>query len=426
MQNSNGSSKGEASVFYCQVDTFLGVKDYLRGGRCVRLIGVNESDYASLSQGVVGDGITSLVVDLDLAEYIRRFKSTLWSRRRYELPYWLAAWEDLSLSQRHWVRLEVQVDANGLSYYYPTFSYVAPTKFQLLNVDEVEGPELAPLLQRSARPPSFMRVNGVNEKFQVAPMPAEMKGASPYKFSAFHVGQGMCSVAYNDSTAVLFDAGAGTPITRKRYLTEPSFINGLRVLLKKRTVQYMVLSHYDHDHWRLLAWDEDLRNKVMNVIAPDVPGVSVAFFDKKMVGKVHKWSSLNLKLGASGKVSARRSIPGKVDSNGECLVSLVNLGRSCALVPGDYVYMRIASDGDAWIANLKTLAYSAVIVPHHGDEASALNVPTAANNAKAFFSAGDHTGYNHPHPASGRAHANAGYAGLHDGNQKHIVEVPLL
>lgn len=426
MQNSTGSSKGEASVFYCQVDTFLGVKDYLRGGRCVRLIGVNEADYATLSQGDVGDGITSLVVDLDLAEYIRRVKSTLWSRRRRQLPYRLAEWEDSSLSQRHWVRLEVEADANGLSYYYPTFSSVAPTTFQLLNIEGVEGPELAQLLQRSAHPMSFMIVNGIKEKFQVAPMPAEVKGAPPYKFSAFHVGQGMCSIAYNDSTAVLFDAGAGTPVTRKRYLTEPYFINGLRVLLKKRTVQYLVLSHYDYDHWRLLAWDEGLRNRVANVIAPDVPGVSVAFFDKKMVGKVHKWGSLHLKLGSSGKVSAKRSIPGKVDSNGECLVSLVTLGQSYALVPGDYVYKRIASDGDAWIANLKNLAYSAVIVPHHGDEASALNVPTAAGNAKAFFSAGDHAGYNHPHPASEHAHGKAGYAGLKNRDQKHIVEVPLL
>jgi len=256
MQNSYGSSKGEASVFYCQVDTFLGVKDYLRGGRCVRLIGVNKADYGALQQRDVGDGITSFVVDIDLAEYIRRVKSTLWSHRRRELPCRLSEWEDSSLSQRPWVRLEVEADPKGLSYYYPTFSSEAPTRFRLIKIEGLERLALASLLQRSARPMSSIMVNGIKEKFQIACMPAEVKGAPPYKFSAFHVGQGMCSIAYNDSAAVLFDAGAGTPITRKRYLTEPNFINHLHDLLETRTVQYMVLSHYDHDHWRLLAWDE--------------------------------------------------------------------------------------------------------------------------------------------------------------------------
>jgi beta-lactamase superfamily II metal-dependent hydrolase len=426
MKNAQCGNGAESVTFFCQVDTYLGMKDYLRGGRCVRLIGVSESDFSRLRQQDVSDGVTSFVLDVDLAEFVRNLQSTLWSRRRDELSQVLAAWEKDALGDRSWLRVEIEADALGMSYLYATFSAAAPKHFKLLNVVRVVGPDLGPLLMKPPRGSTRMLFSSRSGRFKVAPMPIEIKGTPPYRFSAFHVGQGMCSAAYNDSHAVLFDAGAGTPVTRKRYLTETSFKSDLKTLVQPRTVPYLVLSHYDHDHWRLLAWDEDLRHKVGKVIVPDVPGISVAFFDAKLVGKVYKWDSLRIKLGSSGEVSSKRSKPKLSDANGECLVSLVTLGGRKALVPGDYVYQRMASDGETWIAGLRSLQYSAVIVPHHGDEASALSVPTAQAGANAFFSAGNHKGYGHPATSSEKAHLKAGFKTLMDRYQQDIVEVSLL
>lgn len=426
MKNAQGGDKVEPLTFYCQVDTYLGVKDYLRGGRCVRLIGVDQADFASLNQQELGGGVTSFVLDIDLSEYIRKVRSTLWSRRRDELRAELDRWEIISLGERPWFRVDLEMDAKGASYFYTTFSAMEPERFKLLKVAQVKSLDLAALLEKVPRTTARMLLVNSSEAFNIARVPIEMKGASPYKFSAFHVGQGMCSAVYNDSHAVLFDAGAGTPVTRKRYLTEQYFLNGLNTVIKSRSIPYLVLSHYDHDHWRLLAWDENLLNKVQKVIAPDVPGISVAFFDTKLLGRVHKWDSLCINLGSSGVVFGKRSEPKYPDANGECLVSLVILADRNALVPGDYVYQRMVSDGNAWIAGLQAMQFAAVIVPHHGDEASARNVPVPQNDAKAFFSAGNHKGYCHPAVESVTAHSKAGFKNMTNPYQPYIVEVPLL
>ena len=35
----------EEKAFFCQVETYFGTKEYARHGRCVRLIGIGESDF---------------------------------------------------------------------------------------------------------------------------------------------------------------------------------------------------------------------------------------------------------------------------------------------------------------------------------------------------------------------------------------------
>lgn len=412
-------------IFFCQVDTYLGVKDYLRGGRCVRLVGVKEQDYSRLQRDDVGDGVTSFVLDIDLGDFVRKVRSTLWGRRREQLLDELEGWEGFALGARPWFRVDAKLDPRGLSYYYAAFSAEAPKRFAILSVVEFQGPQLAPLLLKpKARSTRTLYASRAG-RFKVAPMPSMPKGGSAYAFSAFRVGQGMCSAVYNSAHVVLFDAGAGTPVTRKRFLTAPSFKNDLKTLVRTRNVPYLLLSHYDYDHWRLLAWDEDLRKKVEKVIVPDVPGISLAFFDTKLLGKVQKWDTMRINLSTRDNISCRRSLPQRSDSNGECLVALVTLGGRMGLVPGDYVYERLASDGERWIAGLTSLQYAAVIVPHHGDKASALGVPTSCAPAKAFFSAGDHKGFGHPTKVSKDAHHMAGFIPLIDRHEKDILEVSL-
>ena len=55
--------------------------------------------------------------------------------------------------------------------------------------------------------------------------------------------------------------------------------------------------------------------------------------------------------------------------------------------------------------------FSSVVVPHHGDSASKIAIPLPASpkSSIAFFSAGNHAGYNHPRTASINAHAKKTY-----------------
>jgi hypothetical protein len=76
------------------------------------------------------------------------------------------------------------------------------------------------------------------------------------------------------------------------------------------------------------------------------------------------------------------------------------------LLSGDFVYERMSRDRNRAIASMTRDRYDAVVVPHHGDEASSAQVvaPRQPLQSKAFFSAGTHTGYGHPTPASVESH----------------------
>src|SRR5262245_33014842 len=119
MQKIQNTSKGEPITFFCQVVTYLGVKDYLRGGRCVRLIGVNGADYAQLMRQEFGDGVTSHVLDVDLGDFVREVSPSHWSHWRNVLTQWLVVQEHQSLGGRPWLQLDVQPDPQGMSYSYP-------------------------------------------------------------------------------------------------------------------------------------------------------------------------------------------------------------------------------------------------------------------------------------------------------------------
>ncbi len=418
MSSPNIEQSSEILSFFCQIDTYLGVKDYLRGGRCLRLIGINKKDFLKLSQQDIGHGVVSFVIDVDLWEFIRKAPENTWTFKQNDVLEQLHEYESQISKNTEWIYLELVEIPNGLSYFYTTFSEETPKRFTIKKITATQGPNLISLLPDSKDP-----------LINASILSTEITTKGVDVFSAFHVGQGMCSAVYNDSSAILFDAGAGTPITRKRYLNKRKFRNDIITkLLDSRRIHYLVLSHYDYDHWRLIAWDNGLLSKIEEIIAPDSTNLSLAFFDQQIHGKLKQVGGFNVKFGSCLKVKSVRSQPKYTDSNGECLVTLITLNEQTALIPGDYVYERMANDNNPWIASLPLGQYSALIVPHHGDKASANKVPlpVSASSSKAFFSAGNHKGFNHPTVWSLNAHKQRQFVVSHPQNLTDIVEFQLI
>ena len=118
-----------------------------------------------------------------------------------------------------------------------------------------------------------------------------------------------------------------------------------------------------------------------------------------------------------------------MDSNGICLISTIAFPGMITLLPGDYTYDRFTTDMNLAIRQLHSNSYGSIVVPHHGDAMSSLNVPsggmTRSGIPVALFSAGTHQGYQHPTNASLTAHTKAGYQNISNSNETNIVAVRL-
>jgi hypothetical protein len=257
---------------------------------------------------------------------------------------------------------------------------------------------------------------------------------SPFHLDAFHVGQGMCALVHNKRQGVLLDAGAAKPITRARYL-DPAcgMVNELITMTERLNTLHMVLSHTDLDHLRLLCWDPDLLDQVQSILLPQ-DADALLIKDKAVAGKCRPTPSITLTLDkqACARLELVHSQPAKPDTNGTCLVTVFHDARGAqVLAPGDYVYARMATDqGGPPMNTMPGRAYHAVVVPHHGDEASAANVPAPAivkgGQAKAFFSAGTYQNYQHPTSNSLLAHRQQGFQLVSNPACADILAVRLL
>jgi beta-lactamase superfamily II metal-dependent hydrolase len=412
----------ETRTFYCQVDTYQGRKDYLRGGRCVRLVGVEQSDYTRLMQDELKDGVTTFVVDLDVPSFLRKAQSKVWNNRFHDEEL---AFLELQLDEEPvWYKISVDVAETGYSYFYPTFSALPPTYFTAKTVRPVEAPCLP------VKPLHTDKLLGFMQATRAMPSPREIApGYEKLNFSAFHVGQGMCSIVHDRRHGVMFDAGAGKPVTRELYLAGLEK-NELQSLVQKlESIPYFVLSHFDNDHWNMLAWDQSLRDSVEQIIVPNVKSRSsrsVAFFDIKIKDKVVEASTVSIQLSDTSLIEIRRSNPSASDSNGHCLVSHIQIEKKLALAAGDYVYSRMKTDTGPLISAWNEALYSAVIVPHHGDEASSHNIPGCDDDAVAFFSAGTHKTWGHPNDESINRHKRKGFRIIEDHAQENIIRKVLI
>ncbi|MBB4607273.1 beta-lactamase superfamily II metal-dependent hydrolase [Xanthomonas arboricola] len=390
------SSRGE---LFCKLESIDTDFDFTEG-QCVRFIGVSRSHF---NKDSFRDGVEAVVIDLPIHTVMNGFRN--------EIPICDQP-DDCGIcfsGLHHWFLVKFTVSGSAaqaeLGYLYSCFATDEPFPIAIAldSITRLEGFELPNF-------PSYVPN-------------ALLYDAYNWTCSTFEVGQGMASFVYNDIGGFLIDAGAGTPIKRKDYTSGSLTSNDLMARVNGRTVTF-VLSHGDEDHWRILRWDAQLCGQIVSFVIPNTRP-SIAFFDKTIKPRVRQLSGHSfLSLSATKKLSLFRTSPKTPTSNNDGIVALFEDGPNAVLMPGDCVYKELALDKDAAVQALVARNYCAVVVPHHGDFASSLNVPIAqsAGISKAFFSAGNHVKYKHPTPGSETSHASAGYSGIVNKTPTGIVE----
>lgn len=372
-------------VMYAQVEQAYTFLDYPPFDACVRLVGVDENSFQNAAFNSDA-GCRTYFIDIAWCKLLPTIGLSVGHAQTLlgaGLPEpLLEAWPD-----GLWVRVTYSrsSDATG-AYAYEIFADAEPIDLDLKSLSFATGPSVS-------APPTAAHLPTISV-------------SQTFGLYAFHVGQGMCALLKGTVDGILLDAGAGTPVSRAAYRAPgPSFVNDLKSAIGTLDLQAIV-SHPDSDHWRLLDWDTALCGAVKAVYTPSGTA-ALAFKSVHVKPRVHAIGSASVSNGAGGAtlLEVHRSQPARSDRNGECLVVETHCaGRG--LFPGDYVYDRMATDANLAIRALASRTFDAVMVPHHGDAASASVTvsPAAPGTTHAFFSAGNHAGYKHPTAASLRAH----------------------
>lgn len=400
-------------IFYCQIETYRAAKDYLRGGRCVRLIAVMPHDF---SADALLEGVTTFTVDIDF---------WLFCSLDPDAPNWRNVPDEIEerdadpgLSST-WLRLEVKYLPRAKNYLYRTFSTDQPTYFDVISLTlHREGLDVPQL------PLARLAAISTPDDAKDQPFGEQPSSGNTFVFDVFHVGQGMCSLVHDGSHGVLLDMGAGKPITRKDY-QQGKIRNDLCAVVSPLKHLLLVLSHADSDHWRIMGWDPALLKKIEKIYAP-VGAVSLAMQDKVVNKNIYGLGNTTWHLNPSTTLRFWRSQPSRNDENGKCLVAVFERSGHQVLAPGDYVYERFKSDSNSGIKALHNTKYTAVVVPHHGDNASGKDVVSPTGVAKAFFSAGTHQSWRHPDCRSLKAHSAAKFNNISNPTQSHIVRTNLI
>lgn len=391
------NSVPQEGTFYAQVDSISTMQDYRPYFRCVRLVGVLAGDFKNESfNGRLGCPVFIIDVAWEF----------LWPRKLYlHWPHPPRFWpadlleEEEEEEGKRWIELKFfrSSTVSGV-YAYEAFTDAGPQYLKISHIGLAPGPEVDP-----------------PEEVRDASSIVQLEDTPSVELTAFHVGQGMCSLLSGPAHdhGYLLDAGAGTPVLRESYRSKTllggaPFKNDLEAATRHLKRITALLSHADCDHWRVLEWDTHLLSKVDNIYLPK-GRPSLVFNSNQTKLKTKGLGDTSFELGQC-KLRVLRSEPSKKDKNGHCLVVHATCNETRhALLPGDYVYHRMLSDerNDGAIAALAKVPFDAIVVPHHGDEASAENVfsPRIKGQSIAFFSAGDHGGYGHPTLPSIDAHA---------------------
>ncbi|WP_256352154.1 hypothetical protein [Pseudomonas yamanorum] len=380
--------------FYCKLEDDNAIKDYLKGGRCLRFTGIKSSEWNEVS---LREGVTVYIIDVDY------WPASQGNRISY------AGGEKKSGVTSHnssaWFLLEF-TPGKGRNYYYAAFGSPSEDKPTMGAVvwhrDPIHGPTLP-------EPPQVKTLS--------------FNSSGEYSLHSFHVGQGMAALIDNGHSGIMLDAGAGCPIRRVSYPDLAT--NDFRDLVCALDEVIMILSHPDLDHWRLMQWDSTLADNV-DIICVPTQTKQLVFSDKSVNEKIRVFTGTLITLNSNTSLDVFRSKPIHSDQNGECQVCTFHKGQHTVLIPGDYVYERINQDKNTHISNLLNTSYTAIIVPHHGDLASGNQVFTPKTpESIAFFSAGTHRGYNHPNPLSLDAHKTKGFKLISNRDETDILKVKL-
>ncbi|SFU97324.1 hypothetical protein SAMN05216350_11043 [Polaromonas sp. YR568] len=412
--------KKEELALYCKLEQLFAFTDFEEPTPCIRFIGVRDEDFNEQSFTQGSDGVATFVVDVD-ASTSKAPESTEPSRGQsnpnsdllqIDWNKFCETPEDCKTCTEAsglWYKITYNIDPRGSSSTYATFGATAGTtqSIQVLAISSLPGPTPAPFRPYTRRPDSALQ--------------------RTYSLLAFEVGQGMCNLICSDVDGYIFDAGAGTPITKAKYVS--GFMrHDLHDQIQRlpEAVEFF-LSHGDQDHWRMLAWDDRLINKISIFVVPS--GMkSIAFFDVKVKPRVRELSSHLPKwqLAPQTYLSVYRTRPPQKTSNNDGLIAVFERDGEKAILPGDCTYKEMRKDLDPGVSNLPSNVYKAVVVPHHGDKESSYDVPPSQANGIAFFSAGNHPTFNHPRPESEAAHKISGFSNHVNKIPAHIQKIVLL
>lgn len=395
---------------FAQVDQWRAVQDYPPYRECVRLVGVEPDSFERQAFNREG-GCRTYFFDIPWDQFFASWvggQPLHWPWHIVRDP-WPLSPEDPLEQWPHdlWMKLGYEQSEEEGAYFYEIFGEENVANIAAKSIDVFTGPAVA------------------SAPLSTGPAVTQ---SQIFDLSAFHVGQGMCALLHGSNDGFLFDAGAGTPIKRRAYRNPaPTFRNDLRSKTANLRLQ-AVISHADSDHWRLLDWDLQLL-AATNAIFTPAGTAALGLKSSHAIAKVFSLAgSTTVSNGPGGATlfEAHRSNPSRSDSNGECLVVETYTPCHC-LFPGDYVYSRMATDSTSSIRALSSATLDAVVVPHHGDAASAnvLVSPRHPNSTIAFFSAGMHPRYQHPRPSSLGAHQNARFRNINNNTLTDIVEQPL-
>jgi beta-lactamase superfamily II metal-dependent hydrolase len=398
------------TVLYAQVEQIIAVQDYPPNEQCLRFVAVDDASF--LAAAYNSDlGCSTYLIDVSWSEFVRTpvMGSALLPRG------W--AWSktpDLRFNDWPndlWIRVQFQVSSATTGVYaYELFADAEPTYVRLQSMTVASG---APVMA----PTSSSKIQSV-------------RAHQSFGLYGYHVGQGMCAMLKGQSEGFLFDVGAGTPVIRSSYRSGvhangTAFVNELKTATTGLQLQ-AVISHPDSDHWRILDWDASLCASVTAIFTP-AGTPALAFTSTHVKPKVYALGNTvaNDATGAT-LFKTHRSRPAHPDRNGECLVVETH-ANGTGLLPGDYVYDRMATDANPAINALAASSWAAVMVPHHGDAASAsVSVsPAVPGSTPAFFSAGTHAAYRHPTAASLSAHKSKAFDNIDNHTCDDIIERPL-
>lgn len=394
-------------VLYAQLEQIQTAQDYPPNELCLRFIGVDEPSFLSAAFNSE-NGCSTYLLDVSWGEWSGipglHGQSAALARNVPQKPD--VRFDDWPGDV--WIRLQYQISpAVTGAYAYELFADAEPTYVQLQSMSLTTGALVV-------APSVTSQIQSVNAN-------------QPFELYAYHVGQGMCAMLKGQSQGFLFDVGAGTPVTRAAYRSKVKpngkpFVNDLTTATNGLALQ-AIISHPDSDHWRILDWDASLCGSISAIFTP-TGTPALAFKSTHVKPKVYALGN-TIVHDAKGATlfKVHRSQPALSDRNGECLVVETHV-NGLGLLPGDYVYSRMATDSNVSINGLATSSCSAVMVPHHGDAASAsvLVSPAAPSSTPAFFSAGTHAGYGHPTATSLTAHKGKAFDNIDQHTWDDIIE----
>lgn len=415
MKNLNSISLDDMEYFYAYINssTYAEEQDYRPYQECVKLTVINKKTF---EKNIFNseEGCSTMIVEISLFDLFKNEKNRKEILKILKKNITIDVLDyRFSLNEKNnefdyikqndiWIEIKVKVSNKGLpsnkkfnsSYYYNTFSNLQeePTYFELHSIRKLTN-----------------KYEEIKEIKEIKDSSLQIySNDSPHpEFYSFHVGQGMCSLLKVGNIGIFFDMGAGKPITRKNYseksneLTE-KYLPNLKEI-------YIILSHQDSDHWRLMIWEicrcETFFKKIREIIIPS-SSKHLFYRNKQIIDKIRAiGKNTELKINKLN-INLYRSRPSEINHNNDCIVAIVFINGKKILIPGDYVYNEMIKDYNNNINEIPKDCYNLIIVPHHGDESSANNVPNSVANevSEAYFSAGTHKGYKHPRQSSINSH----------------------